>query len=54
MTARWIAKTWTHEKWLRAFTHAHIIFTLVCVTILSVVADILHVKHLGVDMNIAG
>ena len=45
---------WTDESWRADHAHPHVIFTLWCVTILSFFTDILHVKHLGVDMQIAG
>ena len=52
--ALWIAATWTSDNWLALIPNSHVVFTIMCVTILSVVTDILHVKHLGVDTNIAG
>ena len=39
---------------MRSQTAPHELFFLQWVTLLLVIADIMHVKHLGIDMNLAG
>lgn len=44
-----------HDAWLARFRYAvHQLFLLDFVTIMTVLADGMHVKHLGIDLNIAG
>ena len=50
--ARWLSRVWTPSTWLRAFAK-HIFFSLPGVSITTVLADLLHVKHLGTDMYFA-
>ena len=55
VTAKWLDECWSNDGWQRAHRRTmHPIFELWSVTIQSVVTDILHVKHLGVDGNLAG
>lgn len=53
--AEWTKQLYgNHEQWLESHPHPHSVFLLEWITILSVLVDIMHVKHLGVDMNLAG
>ena len=54
-TAEWTKHIYTNfEAWLASHPLVNEVFLLEWVTILSVVADLMHCKHLGVDMNLAG
>jgi hypothetical protein len=55
MSAEWLNRIYDHEAFLATQSSPHLMLTMLpWVTILSFFADIMHVKHLGVDMNIAG
>ena len=55
--AEWTNHLYTDfDAWYAKPTHRGVneVFLLAWVTVLSLIADLMHVKHLGVDMNLAG
>ena len=52
--AHWIDATYTTEDWLTNPYNDHPIFQLPGVSILTVAADLMHVKHMGTDMYFYG
>ena len=53
-TAKWRETCWTFADWRRQHPHCHALFKIPGVGIDLVHPDLMHVKHLGVDLSLLG
>eukprot|EP00973_Karenia_brevis_P060186 8375175-Karenia_brevis.AAC.1 len=52
--ATWLASVWDKATWTTAYPNRHYLFRMLGVSIMSVIPDLMHVKHLGTDQYFYG